>query len=145
MDVFKRQDNLFNPLGHSGWADRINAKIKALGGSPPDEDNPYFYLGSCVVLDGDKITVMTDGAQEITLKTLRKHCDTAPFEVALGYGNPGEDVLRLSKDPHVAYYKSKYDGHHCYYIVHSAIEYVWVDARTWEPGRFIIDVEASDV
>ncbi len=125
---------------NESWADRIDKSIRSL---PSDSSKLYYYLGSCVVLDGSEITKMSDTSTEITLKTFRKYCDTAPFEVALGYGKVGEGVLRLSKDPHISYFRSTYAGQPALYLVHSAIEYIWVQKPVTETrySRQIFQVE----
>lgn len=102
-----------------GWADRIEKKIKNSKGS-----GDYQFMGSCISLKGECINQMNKERVDVTLRTIRKHCDTKPFEDALGYVRNGEG-LRLCKDWHVGFYKSRYMGKPVYYIEHSRIEYVW--------------------
>lgn len=65
---------------------------------------------------------MTDAGREVKLSTLRRHvADLDVWAEGQGYGRH----FPLSKDWHVAYYRSRFNGRPCYYIVHSAIEYVF--------------------
>ncbi len=84
------------------------------------------YLTSCVDCgNGPAIEAMTDCGREVTLGTIRRHCDDlAEWETQAGYGRH----FPLSGDYHVTYHKSTYRGHPCYYVCHSAIEYIWNNA-----------------
>jgi len=82
----------------------------------------FQYLTCCVDAQGADIEAMVDVARDVTLATVRKHCATAEWEKQQGYGRH----FPLAKDWHVSYHKSVYLGKPCYYICHSAIEYIWV-------------------
>ena len=70
----------------------------------------------------EHLQAMIDNAREITLATLRRHCDLREWEEGMGYG----PWLRLKNDWCVTFYKSTIRGVPCWYIKHSAIEHVWV-------------------
>ncbi|MCK5614131.1 hypothetical protein KAR91_70355 [Candidatus Pacearchaeota archaeon] len=79
-------------------------------------------LTTCVNSTAEAIDNMTDQAKEISFSTFKKHVDTLKIEEDFSYAG---SVLRLKNDYHVKYFKSKYKGRPCYYMVHSAIEYVY--------------------
>ena len=81
----------------------------------------YVYETCCVNANGDDISEMVDLSREITWKTLIKHVSVGEIETVLPNENP-----KLSKDWSVRFYKSKYKGQPCYYIDHSAIEYIFI-------------------
>jgi hypothetical protein len=72
------------------------------------------------------LQAMIDQAREVTLRTIRRHC----VGIECWESNMGYDILnerggrRLKNDPQVSYHKSVFRGRPCYYITHSAIEYV---------------------
>ena len=81
----------------------------------------YVYETCCVNANGYDISEMVELSREITWKTLIKHVSIDEIESVLPNENP-----KLNKDWSVRFYKSKYKGVPCYYIDHSAIEYVFV-------------------
>jgi hypothetical protein len=88
----------------------------------------YTYNTSCV----DSVFVsalhaMIDEAREVTLETIRRHCvGIEMWEKSMGYDIQNErGGRRLKNDPHVSYHKSVFRGRPCFYIRHSAIEYIW--------------------
>ncbi len=86
----------------------------------------YRYLTCCVGMpmkDVPSLNEMIDNSREVTLKTFRKHCDSREWEDSMGYLRRGG--LPLSGDWHVRFYKSKFKGKPCYYVVHSAIDYIF--------------------
>lgn len=87
--------------------------------------NKFVFITDCVHSDGPSINAMVDEAREVTLRTFRKRCDTLDWERLLGYERAGRGGLPLSRDWHVAYYKSRYRGMPCYYAVWSAIEHIF--------------------
>jgi len=76
-------------------------------------------IGSCVNLSGRLITEMTGRGREIKYNTFIRHIDTSDL---VEFGT----CPTVKNDYHVRFYSSKYDGKPCVYMVHSAIEYVWV-------------------
>jgi hypothetical protein len=96
----------------------------------PDSSKPYKYLECCINSTAKDIHAMIDAASDVTITTVRRNCDIADFEKQLGYDTGAErGGLRLKDDWHVGYYKSIYKGQPCYYIKHSAIEYIFVKER----------------
>jgi hypothetical protein len=86
----------------------------------------FEYETCCVNADGDDITEMCDQSISITYRTfISKLSPAARKEIKgmLGYERQG---LTLKGDWHVSYHRSKYQGKRCYYLVHSAIEYVFL-------------------
>jgi hypothetical protein len=77
----------------------------------------------------DAFMDMLDRGREITFATFSKHVDWHPIAKEMGYKtgpvnkkNPG---LRLENDHHVTFKTSRLNGETVYYMVHSAIEYVF--------------------
>lgn len=100
-----------------------------------EQECGYEYVGCCVDLKGRDITEMCDGATEVSYQTIRKRLGKAlmKFAASMGYETrPGRSRrgIFLSNDYHVSYYKSRYKGKPCYYIVHSLIEYVFIKKQT---------------
>lgn len=87
------------------------------------------YRTCCVDSTAEAIHAMVDKAREVTYRTFRKHVPAAVMDEWAS--NQGYDVghqrggLRLRSDWHVSYHKSVYRGHNCWYIRHSAIEYIF--------------------
>ncbi len=88
----------------------------------------FTYAGCCVNADAEAISQMQEQAQEVTYATVRGRlkCALRDWAASMGYVTvPHERGLRLKNDWHVRYYRSRYCGTPCYYIVHSATEYVF--------------------
>lgn len=81
----------------------------------------FTYETCCVYSDADSINDMVDSARDITLGTFKRRCEVSEFFSDMGYGKD----LRIEKDWYVKFYKSKYQGKPCYFMVHSAIEYIF--------------------
>jgi hypothetical protein len=89
----------------------------------------YRYVGRCVELDGQDITDMAEKARKITRETFGANIGRENYLMLsdrLGYTRHHTQGLTLSKDYHVSFYRSAYRGKPCYYMVHSAIEHVFV-------------------
>lgn len=85
----------------------------------------YHYYGSCVEQSGDDINAMRRNSPvEVSYRTFLKYCDIASWAKDAGYGR--DTGLHLSRDWHVGFYKSTFKGKSCYYLVHSAIEHIWI-------------------
>jgi len=86
----------------------------------------FRYLTCCVNSTAEKIHAMTDAAREVTLETIKRHCeDLHQWAHDMGYSVGGERGLHLKDDFAVSFHKSTYAGQPCYYIRHSAIEYIF--------------------
>lgn len=87
----------------------------------------YVYYTNCINSTYEAITAMTERARDITYTTLLQHVgidtllDTFP-----GYARYPQQGLTLKNDWHVSYHKSRYEGKRCYYVRHSAIEYIFI-------------------
>lgn len=86
--------------------------------------NPrYEYLTCCVDSTAKAIDAMTDRAREITFRTFASRVNWQPLSHELGYDGR---QMKLGDDPYVSFYRSRYMGAPCYYMVWSAIEYIFV-------------------
>lgn len=87
------------------------------------------YLTSCVGLGTDEVADllwMQDTAVEVQYHCFVRNTDWKPLARQLGYAvDPGEKGLRMTKDWHIRFYKSTWKGEECYYLKHSAIEYIF--------------------
>lgn len=91
----------------------------------------YEFQTDCVHSTAEAINAMTDAARDVSLRTMRRHCDLSEFEESLGYFRNSRQGLTLAGDWAISYHKSTYRGRPCYYLCHSCIEYIW----TKEPQR----------
>lgn len=83
----------------------------------------FHYITCCVNANGDDINAMVDLAREVSYRTIRRRCaDLGEWARSMGYCRGG---LTLKNDWAVSYYKSTYRKQPCYYILHSAIEYIF--------------------
>ena len=87
----------------------------------------FAYETCCVNSTAELITDMVERAREVTLTTLRRHCaGLVEWEKCQLYATGNRrGGLRLAKDYAVSFFKSVYNGKPCYFIKHSAIEYIW--------------------
>ena len=90
----------------------------------------YYYETNCVNSTASAINNMVERSMKVSYRTLMAKVgrDTVravyPFNTYAWGRN--EEGLRLKDDWHVRYYRSMYEDRPCYYIDHSAIEYVFV-------------------
>jgi len=82
----------------------------------------YQFITDCVSSCAKDIHDMTDNAREITYETFRRYVDTRELEEMLGYKGSG---LKIKNDWAVSFYRSKYRGKTCVYILWSSIEYIY--------------------
>ena len=68
-------------------------------------------------------------ARQVTFETFRRRCDIGPVAAALGYAVGSGPGLRLSTDPYVTFYRSRFRGAVCYYMDWSAIDHVFTESR----------------
>ena len=91
----------------------------------------FNYLTCCVDLtmkDVDDLNAMTDSAQEIANVTFQRRCDWRAWAERQGYAiGPAPGLLHLKDDYHVSYYRSTFRGVACYFVKHSAIEYIFTE------------------
>ena len=123
------------------WAERKLRELKARGQNP---DKPYVFLTSCVDARGEDIDEMTSSSTEVSYDEINFNCDLLNFEEVMGYGRkPGE--LHLPADTMVTFNRGFYKGCPCYYIEHSRIEYIWVNARTWKAEKVLSALERAGI
>lgn len=90
------------------------------------------------VATADQLRRMYDAAREITFRTFAGQVELTPLLGDLGYAKgQREKGLRLQNDPCVRYFKSKYRGQACYYMVHSAIDHIFLYPE--QAGHFVND------
>jgi hypothetical protein len=89
----------------------------------------YVYETCCVNLsrsDVDDLQDMTDHGRKVSYKTFRKNCpDIEQWAEDHAYERSARRGLTLQNDYHVAFFKSRFRGRPCYYLVHSSIEYIF--------------------
>lgn len=87
----------------------------------------YRFHCTCVQSTSELINSMRDRAKTVKYRTMLRHC-RGLGEIAhqLGYRYSSNQGLALKHDWHVSYHRSIYDGHPCYYFVHSGIEHIWI-------------------
>lgn len=96
------------------------------------------YVTSCLSSTAKKITDMNDRAREITWETFRRHIGIESVRETFSYYsyrgemyNPSTGELtcpiHIKNDVCVSFWKSVYDGQPCYFIRHSAIEYIFME------------------
>lgn len=87
----------------------------------------FRYYTNCISCgDSDAINEMKDGAKQVTLSTIRRHCsDFNELVSILGYNKK----FPISKDYHVSFWKSKYKDKCCYYLEWSRIEYIFIESH----------------
>ncbi len=85
----------------------------------------YQYLTNCVESTAASIDKMVDAAKEITFETFARNCDYTGLARSMGYSVGPEKGLHIKDDYAVRFYSSKFKGKKCYYIVRSAIEWIF--------------------
>lgn len=83
------------------------------------------YVGCCTQLSGEFVTAIVDQMRYVTLDTVRRNIGVNQFQWLVGQLGYGRD-LPISKDPHVAYFKSRVGDKLYYGVVWSAIEYIFL-------------------
>lgn len=85
------------------------------------------YDRCCVDCDDcvEDLNKMNDDAVEVTYHTMLRNCeDLREWATAHGY----DQHLRLHKDWHVSFHRSKFKGQLCHFLRWSGIEYIWTAA-----------------
>jgi len=86
----------------------------------------YYFEIDCVSAKGEDISEMVDLSREISYQTFFSHVNlNEVMEIFPFYERDSRLGLTLKNDWAVSYFKSWYRGRPCYFIVHSAIEYVF--------------------
>lgn len=91
----------------------------------------YGYTACCVDCYGrvEALEAMIDEAKPVSYRTFMKHVDRRDVEdVFPDYEwRAPYRYLTLRRDWHVAYFRSSFEGRSCYYLVHSATEYIFAE------------------
>jgi len=96
---------------------------------------PFRYETCCVNSTAEKIIAMTDRALDITWATFRRHVHWTEVQSVFpdySYREGEQTFMHIKNDWHVRFCRSVYDGQPCYYIVHSAIEYIFINSSHQE-------------
>ena len=91
----------------------------------------FVYETCCVNSTARLINAMTDRKRTITWRTFIKHVKAAELSEVFpiyNWGHGPTRELRMKNDWAVSYHKSMYGGRPCYYVAHSAIEYIFTEA-----------------
>ena len=97
---------------------------------------PYRFYNTCVGWDRDDVDRpgglcdMIDGARDVSrarFLRLVDRGDRIAMEQALGYtSHPRAPGIHITRDHHVSYKTGRLHGRHVAFLVHSAIEHVFV-------------------
>jgi hypothetical protein len=71
------------------------------------------------------IEEMVDRAREISFSTFAKRCAYLDLAQSMGYALSKRKGLKLQDDYSVSFYKSFFKGKPCYFMVQSAIEWIF--------------------
>lgn len=100
----------------------------------------FHYLFDCVGSnDGQGIFDMVQDARQITWETFLRHVNIEEVrELFPDYSYRGEYLgpdgmptcpMHLKDDPYVSFWKSSFRKTPCYYVSHSGIEHIFVEAE----------------
>lgn len=98
-----------------------------LAGTIQSAPAKYAFTTRCVESDAKSITDMCERARPISFRTFARRCLWQPWARSVGYATGGERGLRLNQDYHVRFFRSRYRGRRCYFVVWSAIEIVFAE------------------
>lgn len=92
---------------------------------------PFVYKFCCVDCerkDVPALNKMIEDGKDVSYETFRRRVP-AVLKLAkeMGYALHQSGGLTIKNDWHVHYAKSRWRGKPCYYLVHSAIEYVFLE------------------
>lgn len=92
---------------------------------------PFTYQFCCVDVerkDVDELTRMIDEARDVSYRTFRRRVPAvAKLAAEMGYESHPAKGLTIKDDWMVHYAKSTWYGKPCYFLTHSAIEYVFLE------------------
>lgn len=85
------------------------------------------YVTCCIHSTADAIRDMIDHERQISYKTALKRIGRNELaKVFPDYDWQRSGGLTMKRDWHVGYYRSRYLGRPCYFVRHSAIEYIFM-------------------
>lgn len=101
------------------------------GPQPSDDGKPFVYFQCCADFfsgDVDLLQDLVDGeCEDVDLEEFREQCSGLDeWACGMGYADRKEDGVVLADDYYVRYHKGTYDGRECYFLVHSAVEFIWL-------------------
>lgn len=101
--------------------------------------NAYRYRTNCVNSTAALICPMVDAARSVTWETFKAHVPVREVQSVFPHYSyrgehrnaEGEQVapLHIKNDYAVSFHRSMFDGERCYYIRHSAIEYIFTQEQ----------------
>ena len=99
-----------------------------------EDGKELVYLGDVNTIyhdDEDAFHAMKDEAEDAEYADAEEVCShLRAWAEARGYVvNPREEGLRLEKDYHVRYERSRYQGRKCFILTWSGYEYVWAEPQ----------------
>lgn len=86
----------------------------------------FRYVTNCVNSTASAIDNMVSQERDVKWATIRKHCNLDDLKKLFAMYDWNGKGLHLKDDWAVSFHKSKFKGMSCYFIQHSAIEYVFV-------------------
>lgn len=88
----------------------------------------FHFVINCVNAKGRDIEAMVDNGRDVSYKTFFKHVS---LDEVLGllpwYAKDSRRGLTIKNDWAVSYSRSRYRNRRCYFLTHSAIEYIFVE------------------
>ena len=91
----------------------------------------HQYLTNCINSTAELINDMVDEAIEITWRTFRDRVYLAELKELFPHYDWTGQGLHIKDDYAVSFHRSTYAGVRCYYVQHSAIEYVFTYRKGW--------------
>lgn len=94
--------------------------------------NGWLYFKSCVDFKGDEVDHLIDMIDEAVEVTYEELLGIVGEDVVrdvfpdYNWTNNPREGLTLKDDYHVRYARSRYREYPCYFVVHSAIEYIFL-------------------
>jgi hypothetical protein len=80
-----------------------------------------------------KLEALYDRDRPIQFRTFARHVYWQQLARQMGYVIGASCGLRLSRDYHVRFYRSRWEGKPCYHMVHSAIDFVFTETTGSHP------------
>lgn len=89
----------------------------------------YHYIGNNTKLPADLIEGMTENAKETSFNALYSKVGSNELRAVFPFysWSRSKKVLAMHQDKHLRYYRSRYRQQKCYFVVHSAVKYVFVE------------------
>ena len=85
------------------------------------------FVTTCVAANGDDIRDMVDQAAPIDFHDFSSEIGEEQVEWLSDEFGYSDLVLKMEEDCHVRFFRSKYKGIDCVFMLHSAIEYVFAE------------------